>query len=182
MKILIASDIHGSGYYCEKLVEFYKKSGVKCLVILGDVLYHGPRNALPREYDPQRVVSLLNPIADDIICIKGNCEADVDGMLLEFKINENCHLLLGDSIIHAEHGHVNGEHNPPRIPRDSVLLNGHTHVPAFTRYNGFTYINPGSVSIPKEGSCHSVIVTDGQRFDFYDLETGEVYRSETLSR
>lgn len=180
MKILIASDIHGSAYYCEKLTEFYKESGADRLVILGDVLYHGPRNALPKEYEPQNVVGMLNRIRDEVICIKGNCEADVDLMLLDFKISENCHIFLNGSIIYAEHGHVNGEHNPPALAKGSVLVNGHTHIPAFVRYDGFTYVNPGSVSLPKDNYPHSVIVTDGKCFDFYDIETKEIYRRESL--
>ncbi len=176
MKILIASDIHGSSYYCKKLLDYYNESGAQRLLLLGDILYHGPRNALPRDYDPQAVVKMLNDIKHDIICIKGNCEADVDGMLLDFEINTNAHILLNDTVIHAEHGHIHGEHNPPRLKKGDILLNGHTHIPAFNKKGVFLYVNPGSVSIPKDNSPHSCIITDGKNFDFINIENKTVYK------
>lgn len=175
MKIMIASDIHGSAYYCRKLVEFYKKSGAERLLLLGDILYHGPRNDLPKDYLPKEVAELLNGIKDSILCIKGNCEADVDGLLLDFEIVESAHIVMGDKAVFASHGHRFSPDTPPRMKKGDILLNGHTHIPAYKEYSNFTYINPGSVSIPKENSCHSCIITDGESFKFYDLDNSKEY-------
>jgi len=165
MKLMIASDIHGSAYYCEKLLAAYASSGAERLVLLGDLLYHGPRNDLPRDYAPKQVIAMLAPLADRLLCVRGNCEAEVDQMVLPFPVLSDTALILSEGIsILATHGHHASEQNPPPMPRGSVLLCGHTHVAKAEWHEGFLYLNPGSVSIPKEGTGHGYLILEGTTF------------------
>lgn len=181
MKIFIASDLHGSAYYVEKLIEAYRESGAEKMLLLGDLLYHGPRNALPRDYSPKDVIPQLNKIRDEIVCVRGNCDADVDQMVLDFPIMaENCILYYEGHMIMATHGHVFNTENVPALKAGDVLLHGHTHVPVAEPFGGqsghdFVYINPGSVSIPKENSHHSYLIFEDGHFIWMDLETGQPY-------
>lgn len=180
MKIMIAGDIHGSAYYCEKLLKLFEGSGADKLVLMGDLLYHGPRNSLPEGYDPQKTVLLLNSVADKLLCVRGNCEAEVDQMLLDFPVMADYALvLLGSTQAFVTHGHLFSKQSPPRMGSCKLLINGHTHVPAFENCGDFVYVNPGSVSIPKENSEHGCIVTDGINFDFISLD-GKIYRQERI--
>ena len=177
MKLFIASDIHGSAYYARLLADRFAAEKADRLVLLGDVLYHGPRNDLPREYDPKAVISILNPLKDKIIAVKGNCESEVDSMVLDFNVQSEFATLISDK--HAllmTHGHRT---NPPMSGLD-VLLCGHTHVPALEKRDGYIYVNPGSVSIPKEASPHSYMTFDGRTLRWYDLNTVECYMKYTL--
>lgn len=150
MKIFVASDIHGSAFYCEKLLDAFDREQADRLLLLGDILYHGPRNDLPRDYDPKRVAPMLNARRDRILCVRGNCDSEVDQMVLDFPIlSDSCMLFLGGHVLVATHGHVwNPENLPPLCPGD-ILLNGHTHVPAFERTGEVLYANPG-VGVPAE--------------------------------
>lgn len=182
MKLMIASDIHGSAYWCEKLLEAWRSEDMPRMLLLGDLLYHGPRNDLPKDYAPKRVIELLNGIREHLLCVRGNCEAEVDQMVLQFPVMADyCVLPLKDRILYATHGHVHGETNPPPLMHGDVLLCGHTHIPAFNGHEDFTYVNPGSVSIPKNGSAHSYIVMEGETLLWKDLATGETWRQETLA-
>ena len=182
MKLMIASDIHGSAYWCEKMLEAWRSEDMPRMLLLGDLLYHGPRNDLPKDYAPKRVIELLNGIRGHLLCVRGNCEAEVDQMVLQFPVMADyCVLPLKDRILYATHGHVHGETNPPPLMHGDVLLCGHTHIPAFNRHEDFTYVNPGSVSIPKNGSAHSYIVMEGETLLWKDLATGETWRQETLA-
>ena len=176
MKLLIASDIHGSAYYCRKLLEAYEKEGAQRMVLLGDVLYHGPRNDLPREYAPKEVIRMLNDLSNEIYAVRGNCEAEVDQMVLDFPVLADYMLLFeGDKVIYATHGHVwNEDHLPPMKPGD-VLLHGHTHVLRAERKNGILILNPGSVAIPKEGNPPTYAVLEDGVFLIKDFE-GNVVR------
>ena len=153
MKWMIASDIHGSAAYLEKLIEAYKQEKADRMLLLGDLLYHGPRNDLPEGYQPKRVIELLNGMKDDILCVRGNCEAEVDQMVLQFPVLADYMILFaGERAIYATHGHVyNENHLPPLKPGD-VLLHGHTHVLRAEEKDGLLVLNPGSTSIPKEGN------------------------------
>ena len=177
MKWLIASDIHGSAHYCRLLLSAWDREGADRLLLLGDVLYHGPRNALPREYDPQGVIALLNGRAGSILCVRGNCDSEVDQMVLQFPILADYALLsLEKRLLFATHGHVFSlDRLPPLHPGD-ILLHGHTHVPACREEKGIVYLNPGSVSIPKEGSAHSYMTLENNVFQWKTL-AGEAYRS-----
>lgn len=170
MKFLIASDIHGSAHYCQQLLKAYDSEGADRLLLLGDILYHGPRNDLPLDYNPKTVTALLNRRKADILCVRGNCDAEVDQMVLEFPIMADyCILCAGDRTIYATHGHSFGEQNPPPLHRGDILLCGHTHVPGYTEHDGYLYMNPGSVSIPKENSPHSYMTFDGNTFLWKDF-------------
>lgn len=170
MKLMIASDIHGSAYYCKKMVAAYQREHADRLLILGDILYHGPRNDLPKDYDPKAVISLLNPLKQEILCVRGNCDTEVDQMVLDFPIMaEYCLLELNGQTIFATHGHHFNPQNPPMLKDGDILLNGHTHIPANQNMCTYTYMNPGSVSIPKEGSAHGYMIFDGA-FTWKDLD------------
>ena len=178
MKIIIASDIHGDAVCAERLLKIYKESGASRLLLLGDVLYHGPRNALPAGYAPAKVADMLNEIKDEIICVRGNCDAEVDGMVLKFPIMSEMTVVEADGVrMVATHGHHYNAENPPALAKGDVLLGGHTHVPCIKSFgNENVFLNPGSLSIPKENSAHSYILFDSGNFMFYTLE-GEEYMS-----
>ncbi len=179
MNLMIASDIHGSAYYCEQLISAYEREKPDKLLLLGDILYHGPRNDLPRDYVPKRVISMLNPLSEEIICVRGNCDTEVDQMVLDFDVLAEYAYLFADGVtLFASHGHVYNEKNPPKC-KGVVLLNGHTHVPEFKVYDAFVYANCGSVSIPKENSPHSYMMFSKGVLYWKDL-SGEIYRTENL--
>ena len=180
MKTIIASDIHGSEYYCKKLVERFEEEQAERMFLLGDILYHGPRNDLPKDYCPKGVISLLNPLAAKILCVKGNCESEVDGMVLDFSAeSDSAQAFFENGVtLYLTHGHktVKNIENS-----GCVLVSGHTHVPVFeVSENGFARINPGSVSIPKEGSCNSFVVFDGTRFTWKNVCDGKAYMEYEL--
>lgn len=174
MKWLIASDIHGSKYYCDKMISAYRREKADKMLLLGDILYHGPRNDLPKDYEPKAVIEMLNSMKDDILCVRGNCDTEVDQMVLEFPIlADYCILSEGNKMIFATHGHNYNEANLPPLHKGDVLLHGHTHVPKCTEYENYTYINPGSISIPKEESWHGYIIYEDGRFVWKDLDGNE---------
>jgi len=175
MKWFIASDIHGSAFWCGKLVELIERETPDKILLLGDILYHGPRNDLPREYAPKRVIPMLEKYKDRILCVRGNCEAEVDQMMLSFPVLADYAFLFdGKTKITATHGHKLDSYAPPKS--DEVIVYGHTHVPVDHKSdNGGRFINPGSVSIPKQSSPHSYIVYEDGIFTWYDLESGESY-------
>ncbi len=181
MKLMIASDIHGSAYFCERLLEAYRREGADKLLLLGDILYHGPRNDLPRDYAPKRVIAMLNEIKNELLCVRGNCDTEVDQMVLEFPIlADYCLLYLAGRRIYATHGHVYNEAKlPPLCPGD-VLLHGHTHVPACREHGSYLYVNPGSVSIPKEDSPHGYLILEGETLEWRELD-GRPWKRYTLS-
>ena len=163
MKLMIASDIHGSSYYCRKMIEAYRQEKADRLLLLGDLLYHGPRNDLPRDYNPKEVISMLNAIKNELLCVRGNCDTEDDQMVLDFPIlAEYCLLELDGRTIFATHGHNFNPDNLPMLKEGDILLNGHTHIPANQNMGTYTYMNPGSISIPKEGSAHGYMIYDGE--------------------
>lgn len=182
MKWMIASDLHGSAYYCRQMVAAFEREGADRLLLLGDLLYHGPRNDLPREYAPKEVIPLLNGLKLKLCCVRGNCEAEVDQMVLDFPVMADyCILPVGQRLVYATHGHVYNLKNLPPLAPGDVLLHGHTHVPAWKDFgDGNWYLNPGSLSIPKENSCHSYMTLEGETFQWKDVETGEVYHEVSL--
>ena len=181
MKWMIASDIHGSEYYCNELLEAYKREKADRLLLLGDILYHGPRNDLPKEYQPKKVIEQLNAYKQDIICVRGNCDTEVDQMVLEFPIMADyCILPVGSRLIYATHGHHFNRNALPPVQPGDILLHGHTHIPAWEAFgSGSLYLNPGSVSIPKAGSGHSYMLLRDGRCSWHSLD-GEVYHELTL--
>lgn len=173
MKWMIASDIHGSAKWCARLLEAWRAEAPLRLILLGDLLYHGPRNDLPEEYDPKRVIGMLNSVAPQLLCVRGNCEAEVDQLVLGFPVMADyCALFMDGHVIYATHGHRYGEDNPPPLSPGDVLLCGHTHLPGLRRHEGFVYANPGSVSIPKAGTPHSYATIEDGLMVWKDLERG----------
>ena len=179
MRWMIASDIHGSAKWCARLMEAWRGARVERLILLGDLLYHGPRNDLPDDYAPKRVIAMLNALQPRPLCVRGNCEAEVDQMVLDFPVTADCAALLADGhLIYATHGHLHGEDDPPPLAPGDVLLCGHTHVPGLRRHEGFTYVNPGSVSIPKNGTPHSYCLLEDGWMTWMALEGGAFDRQK----
>ena len=180
MKYMIASDIHGSAFYCRKLLEAFEASGANRLVLLGDILYHRPRNDLPKEYAPKEVLAMLNGCKDRIYCVRGNCDTEVDQMVLEFPVMADYALLVIDGItIYATHGHVYHENHLPPMQKGDVLLHGHTHVLRADQCGDITILNPGSVSIPKEGNPPTYAILEDGVFRILDFE-GRVIKEKNL--
>lgn len=173
MKFLIASDLHGSATYTRRLAAAFAAEKADRMILLGDVLYHGPRNDLPDGYAPKEVVALLAPLKERVLCVRGNCDTEVDQMVLPFPILADYAVLpVGERLCYLTHGHVyNSDHLPPLVPGD-ILLHGHTHVPACEEYPTHVYLNPGSVSIPKEGSYHGYMTLEDGLFFWKDLDGG----------
>lgn len=170
MIFVIASDIHGSATYCKKLIEIFNEEKADKLLLLGDILYHGPRNPLPDGYNPAEVARLLNGIKDRILCVRGNCDSEVDQLVLAFNISSDYALICADGLnIYLSHGH----REVPPLLKDDIYLTGHTHVP-LKENCGYIHLNPGSVSLPKEGSNHSYILYKDGSFYFKTLE-GQIY-------
>lgn len=179
MKLMIASDIHGSYHYCKELLNSMEKENPDRLLLLGDILYHGPRNDLPREYAPKKVIEMLNNIKDKLLCVRGNCDTEVDQMVLDFPIlADYCIIQCGKRTVYATHGHNYGETTPPPMPAGSILLGGHTHIPVCNKYEKYIYMNPGSVSIPKENSHHGYMIYENDIFTWKDFSGNTVMTFE----
>ena len=178
---MIASDIHGSAFYCTQLLNAFRTEQADRLLLLGDILYHGPRNDLPKNYAPKEVLAALNNMKDRIFCVRGNCDGDVDQMVLDFPIMADyCILSVGDRLIYATHGHNHNLTSLPPLQPGDILLHGHTHIPAWESFgNSNIYINPGSVSIPKADSEHSYMIIDGNTVFRKSLD-GKIYHEESI--
>ncbi len=178
MKLLIASDIHGSAYYCSLVLERLHEERCEGLLLLGDVLYHGPRNDLPRDYAPKEVTAMLTGLDVPVFGVRGNCDAEIDQTVLGFPIMADYSLLLvGSRRIFVTHGHLyTPEEHPKLCPGDAFLF-GHIHVPVCEERDGVLILNPGSAAIPKEQSRHSALILENGVFRWIDLETGETWRT-----
>lgn len=176
MKWMVASDIHGSAFFCEKMIEAFKAEEADRLLLLGDILYHGPRNDLPEGYDTKKTAAMLNAMSDRILSVKGNCDAEIDEMVLEFPIVPGFTVIDSETrLIFATHGHVFNDENPPYPAFSEILLCGHTHVCGVKEKDSFIYMNPGSISIPKEGTPHSYMTIEEDAFTIKDLD-GNIVR------
>ena len=179
MKWMIASDLHGSARCCREMLEALRRESADRLVLLGDLLYHGPRNDFPEEYDTRAVTALLNGVKDHILAVRGNCDSEVDQMVLEFPMQADYALLDWEGLtLYATHGHLWNEDNPPPMAAGTVLLNGHFHLPAARSRDGWHYINPGSTSIPKDGSTGSYLILENRVFTWKDMD-GTPYQTYT---
>ena len=175
MKWMIASDLHGSAYYCQKLWERYEAEGAERLLFLGDLLYHGPRNDLPKDYAPKQVIQMFNAHKNDVLCVRGNCEAEVDQMVLEFPVLADYAFLEIEGVrIFATHGHL--YENTDHLKSGDIYLQGHTHIPCCEENKGVICMNPGSLSIPKEQSAHSYMILDQGVFEWKDID-GNIYKT-----
>ena len=180
MKYLIASDIHGCAPWCERLLEAFDREKADRLVLLGDLLYHGPRNGVPDGYDPMRVAELLNARKNVIRAVRGNCDADIDQMVLQFPMMADYALLeAGSRLVFATHGHLFNLDQLPPLCEGDILLHGHTHVPACVEKSGVRYLNPGSVGRPKAGSYPSYMTVEDRHIQWKEL-SGRVYRGHWL--
>lgn len=175
MKLFFISDIHGSLYYLNKALQNFTKEQADMLVILGDELYHGPRNPLPLEYNPKGVAELLNMVSDKIIAVRGNCDSEVDEMLLDFPIMAPYSIILyNNRRLFLTHGHLYNETKLPKLSKGDVFLYGHTHIPKAEKYEEIYIINPGSVTLPKENNPNTFGVLANNLFKIKDLN-GEVF-------
>ena len=176
MKFMIASDIHGSAYYCRHLLDRHTAEAPERLILLGDILYHGPRNTIPKGYDTKEVIGMPNPLSDHILCIHGNCDSEVDQLVLDFRLIEDHTLLqICNYTVFLTHGHrYNRDTLPPELLPGDILLYGHSHVPIHDDCGGILCINPGSVSIPREDSPHSYMIWEDNVLSWKHLD-GTVY-------
>ncbi len=180
MKIIIASDIHGDAECCRALLEAFERENAEKILLLGDILYHGPRNDLPEGYAPKKVIEMLNAVSDKIICVRGNCEAEVDQMVLNFPcMSDTAVVFDGEAGIsmYMSHGHVYSPDKLPKMPQNSVFLSGHTHILSAERRCGVLCLNPGSVSLPKGGNPKSYAIYEGGIFEIKTLG-GEIILSD----
>lgn len=173
MKFVIASDIHGSAYWCRRLCTLIEEEKPDRLLLLGDLLYHGPRNDLPQDYAPKEVIPMLSKYRDIILAVRGNCEAEVDQMVLPFPcMSDSAQVLVDGKTLYLTHGHLHSPENLPPLPQGSIFLSGHTHIKLDQEKGGIRCLNPGSVSIPKDGS-HSCLIYESGTFSFYIFKNCE---------
>lgn len=171
MKIFFISDIHGSIYYLEKVLDRYKQEAANYIVILGDALYHGPRNPLPKDYNPQAVASLLNGYKDKIIAVRGNCDSEVDQMIIEYPMMSDYSIILcNNRRLFVTHGHIYNEDNMPNLSCNDVLIHGHTHFPVAKKCNGIYVLNPGSITLPNGNNPNSYAILQDDLFQIKDLQ------------
>jgi len=178
MKLMFFSDLHGSSYYLDKVLEQYNIVKPDKLIDMGDILYHGPRNDLPKDYNPKYVYNKINEYKDNIIGIKGNCDAEVDEFVLDFKLNDSLMVEVDGLKMFLIHGQYVNENNPVDFKTDVVIL-GHFHIPYDKVVNNTHYINPGSISMPKENTNHSFMVYENRSFTWYN-EDGVIFKTITL--
>lgn len=171
MKLMFASDIHGSAACLRKLLERYEAEAPKKLILLGDLLYHGPRNDLPEGYAPKEVISMLNGMKTELLCVRGNCEAEVDQMVLQFPVMADYMTLwLEDRMFFCTHGHLFDPDNMSILNKGDVVISGHTHLFRTEEKDGIYIINTGSVSLPKGGNPRSYVIYEDGKFTVKDME------------
>ena len=183
MKYVIASDLHGSSYWCEKLLAFAKREGADKILLVGDLLYHGPRNPFPEKYDTKTVYEMLNEQKELLICVRGNCDSEVDQMVLDFPMMDNFKTVpLGERTLYLTHGHLHDTESPlTKLQPGDLQVNGHFHVPTFKRLeSGVLYANCGSVGLPKDGSPHSCMLATETELLWIDLSNGQPFHKQRL--
>lgn len=163
MKCIIASDIHGSAFWCKKLMGTIENESPDLVVLLGDLLYHGPRNPLPDGYAPAEVANMLNSIADSIVAVRGNCDSEVDQMVLDFPcLAPHAHIIDEATRLFCTHGHDITPDDPCPLPAGTLFLSGHTHVKTDEVREGIRFVNPGSIALPKDGSRSFALLEAGE--------------------
>ncbi len=171
MKFMIASDLHGSAYYTRQLLDAFQREQADRLILLGDLLYHGPRNDLPEEYAPKQVIAMLSDVQDKVLCVRGNCDTEVDQMVLPFPIlADYAALPVGSRLMYCTHGHHFNVNALPPMQQGDILIYGHTHVPLKDVNDERACLNPGSVSIPKEDSWHGYMTLEDRTFRWIDFD------------
>lgn len=171
MKLLFASDIHGSSKYAKILKDIFESERAEKLILLGDYLYHGPRNDLPEGYNPKETLAILNGMKDSLFCVRGNCDGEVDQMVLEFPMMADYAMLyLNGKRVYLTHGHIYNPENPLKMQKGDILINGHTHVWKIQEFDEFTYLNPGSITLPKENQNHSYMIYEDGIFTIKSID------------
>lgn len=178
MKYIIVSDIHGAGFYADKIKKLVEEEKPNNLILLGDLYYHGPRNQLPEGYNPMHVCEVFNSLKDIILCVKGNCDAEVDEMISEFPMQEELELVIENQVVMFTHGHKYNINNLPKKNID-VLVYGHFHTGFIKKQDGILFLNPGSISIPKENTKHSYILWKDNEIYLKDIN-GDVIEKRIL--
>ena len=178
MKRLVVSDVHGSKYYADKMLEIYKSEAPDKIILLGDLYYHGPRNPLTKEYAPMEVAKILNSLKEEILCVRGNCDAEVDEMISDFKLEPYIEMQVNRKKVFFSHGHVYNMDNIPHKDID-IMFYGHFHVGFIEEENGIIFANPGSISLPKNNSEHSYIIFDEKAITLKDVD-GNVIKEYKL--
>ena len=172
MKAVVISDIHGSGYYAEKIKEINERENPDKIILLGDLYYHGPRNELSQEYKPMKVAEILNSLKDKLLVVRGNCDAEVDEMISDFKFNDNIELTIDGIRFFFTHGHV---YNMDNVPENiDVLVFGHFHTGFIEEENGVIFVNSGSISLPKNNTAHSYLIIEDKNIILKDVDGNEI--------
>ena len=170
MKILFISDIHGSLFYLKKALEVFQEEKADYIGLLGDALYHGPRNELPKEYNPKAVAELLNEYKDKIIAVRGNCDSEVDQMLINYPMMADYSVILyNGKRLFLTHGHIFNGDTLPNLSKNDIVIHGHTHIPVAERLGEFFIVNPGSISLPKENNPNSYCILENDIFKIKDF-------------
>lgn len=174
MKLMFASDIHGSALWCEKMLAAYEREQPRKLCLLGDILYHGPRNDLPEGHAPKEVIKLLNPLKNELLCVRGNCDTEVDQMVLEFPVlQESATIFIDGHEFFLSHGHRFNPQALPPLCEGAALINGHAHIPKAELVGGIRCLNCGSVALPKENTPHSYMIYENGVFVWKALNNTE---------
>lgn len=181
MKYFVMSDIHGSSFYLKKAMEIFEEENADFILILGDILYHGARNYLPKGYNPKEIIEILNKNAEIIMAVRGNCESEVDQMVLDFPIQASySNMIFEGKRLFITHGHLYNEKNKVKLPENSCFLSGHTHILKAEKIDGIHYLNPGSISIPKNNNPHSYAILDNNEFIVKTLDGDIILRHELI--
>ena len=169
MRVLVVSDIHGSGVYADKLKEIIKKEKPEKIVVLGDLYYHGPRNPLTDGYDPKKVTKVLNSVKDKLEVVRGNCDAEVDQMVSEFEMKDNILEKINGKMMFFTHGH---KYNIDNLPTDDfdIMFYGHFHTCFIKKYDNKLFVNPGSISLPKDNTPHTYVIIDDKDIEIRDVD------------
>ena len=178
MKLLIISDIHGSSYYAQKIEEINKREKPDQIILLGDLYYHGPRNGLTEQYDPMKVAGILNDLKDKIRAVRGNCDAEVDEMISDFKIEQNIEEQINNKHVFFSHGHIYNMNNIPN-KEVQIMFYGHFHTGFIEEKNGIIFANPGSISLPKNNTEHSYIIFDSNTIILKDVD-GNIIQEKNI--
>lgn len=176
---MVISDIHGSLFYLKKVIEIFEKNNYDKILILGDELYHGPRNPLPKEYNPKETAELLNRYKNKIIAVRGNCDSEVDQMVLNFPITADYNMIFWENKkIFMTHGHIYNIDSPLPMEDGDIMIYGHFHIPIIQRKNEKMFLNPGSISLPKENNPNSFGVFENGSFYIKDMEENILMKTE----
>lgn len=177
MRLLIASDIHGDAQCCKRMLSCASLEKADKILLLGDILYHGPRNDIPTGYAPKEVIRMLNETKDKLICVRGNCDAEVDQMVLNFPImSDTAIVYTGKHELVLSHGHIYNPDNLPAMSAQAIFLYGHTHVYKGEVSHGILCINPGSVSLPKQNNPQTFALYDGESIVIKTFDGEEILK------